>query len=326
MISPLEATIQDIVEAIEITSGGQIVVKGALQMANYLFAPVSNDRNNQIKKKLSEQIYQKLYIQCSQNKDYDISEKTFVQLLKQANQSKNRILGGYKVLYADADGSIIVEKKTFRKRVQPGMYLRLQATGAAIKVGERVKLYTHGEFINSENAFYHVFGETPDYDFPEALVRFYFHLTPEGSPLLIRRLSKYFNAERLFFEFKCLKNPNDYTRADAGVLYVYKFDWNKFYPILCQIFEEISPYLKEETPLFTYQIAKGIAFGENPKDATHSFGTLRCDLIAEGMFDAYSQRILKSSWPQYILNHLEKREFTLRTFYLNPHSSFLYPF
>ncbi len=120
------------------------------------------------------------------------------------------------------------------------------------------------------------------------------------------------------------ENPADYTRADAGVLYMYKFDWEQLYPALAQVFEEMKPYLKEETPLFALPIAKGIAFGENPKDARQSFGTQRCELIAEAIFLAQNKP--KDLWTESVMEHLKGKDFDLDRFYLNPNSSFVYGF
>ena len=200
----LHSTLQQIISAIEITSAGQIIVNEQPQMADYLFISPSENKNTQIKKLLSDIIYQKFYCQHSENEAIILSEKAFIQSLKKSNLSKNKLIDGFKVLYADTDGSIIVEKKQLRKRVPSGMYLRKQ-NGSAIDLGEVVKVYTHCSFLASKNAFYHVFGETPDMGFPEAMVRFYFHLKPTGSPVLIQKLGQVFNTHKIFFQFKCLK-------------------------------------------------------------------------------------------------------------------------
>jgi HopA1 effector protein family len=322
----LEDTLKQIIDGLEINPSGQIIVNGNPQMADYLFIPTSENKNVQIRKMLNDLIYEHFYCQNSANEGDKATEKEFIKSLRKANHSRNRLRDGFKVLYADLDGSIVVEKNHQRKRVNGGMYLRKQANGTESQVGEIVKIYSHNEWLSSENAFYHVFGETLDIDFPEALVRFYFHLQPEGSSILIQKLSSILNEQKIFFQFKCLKNPKDYTRADAGVLYMYKFDWKEFYPVLNTIFEEITPFLKEETPLFSYQIRKGIGFGENPKDATKSFGMLRCELIADAMFEAFDVKKPKSEWVKHILNYLQNKGYRIDTFYLNPNSSFDYLF
>jgi hypothetical protein len=322
----LETTLQNIINNIDITPSGQIIVKGVPMIASYLFTFNLENKNMEFKKMLSEIIYNQFYCQISDRNQIYIDEVIFFRQLRKANKSKNRIINGFKVIHLDENGSIVVEKGELRKRINNGNYLIEENSHIGLQIGECARVFFQKESYDNENAFYHVFGVVQDIDFSEALIRFYFNLKPEGSPILIDKLCSALNKHKIFFQFKCFKRPQDYIRADSGVLYLYKFDWKRFYPLLKQIFQELKPYLNRETPLFTYFIQDGIAFGENPKDVTKSFGILRCELIAEAIINIQIHNKNKLEWIDSITSYLENNGFRKDAFYLNPRSSYPYPF
>jgi hypothetical protein len=326
MKDQLVTILQHIIDKIILTPSGQIIIYDKPQIDNYLFMPPSESRIQSTIDAIKDAIYQNVYLAKTEAIGNDVQQKDYFKELRKANPSKNRLLKGYRVIKIEGNGNIVAESKIDRRRLRAGEYLSIKSFSQSMREKEYVGVYQPKEINDYTNSFYHVLGQTPDYQFPEALVRFYFNLKPAGSAILIHKLGNMLNESKVFFQFKCLKKPQDYTRADAGVLYVYKFDLNKFQIQLFDIFNEIAPFLNPEIPIFSYKIANGIGFAENPKDENESFGTLRCKLIAEGMYESYQQNIEDNKRVDFIVNYLTAQGYDLDKFYLNPNSRFQYPF
>lgn len=80
----------------------------------------------------------------------------------------------------------------------------------------------------------------------------------------MRGLTRSLNDLNIPFSFKVLYNPADYKRYDSGVLYFER----SHYPIVRQVLQTV--YLENQThfqsqfPLFTKQLAPGLAVAEEP--------------------------------------------------------------
>nr|WP_162794255.1 T3SS effector HopA1 family protein [Runella rosea] len=127
-----------------------------------------------------------------------------------------------------------------------------------------VALYQSREFLDEKDIFYHVFGEYLDERFYEAMVRFYFNLSPKGTIEIVYILTKELNKLKIPFHFKCLKDSSIYQRPDTGVLYLDKRYFHDFSPLLVNIYERLKPYIRQSIPLFTLPLRAGIGFAENP--------------------------------------------------------------
>lgn len=251
--------------------------------------------------------------------------KVFYSKLIKSNFSKDKFHKYWIIEHINIDGSIIVTNKDKRLSVQPGHYILTQ-NSASPQLLDSVMLYKNSEEYSDNDFFYHVFGEQLDENFYEAMVRFYFNLYPEGALKIISILTKKLNKLKIPFHFKCLKNSEDYTRADSGVLYLDKRYFIDFKPVLKEIINETKSYLKTETPLFTLKLHDGIGFAENPPNPNESFGMSRCRLIAEGIWQAHENKLPKSEWLNSICSYIKNQGYDLEKFYLNPNSRFPYDF
>jgi hypothetical protein len=117
-------------------------------------------------------------------------------------------------------------------------------------------------------------------------VRVYWNVCAAGAAPLMTVLSSRLNGAKIPFHLKALTDRQRYTRPDAAVLYVAKDDWRRAAPELVAAHSELGKYLKDGAPLFTFPVGSGVALAEDPGSG-ESFGTDRCSLVAEGLWDAF---------------------------------------
>ena len=312
--------IAQIIEEIQISPARQIIFRGEALVESYTFLPTDAIKPEYLIKTISDLIYQQYYTSESNDKPLKINQ--FVQKLKKANASNSYWSKQWKVVNVNADGSVIVDKNELRKLAKSGEYLK-EIPIKNLQQGDFVKLFVPTALLTKEDGFFHIYGKEISDDFNEAITRFYFNVTPEGAIKLVALLS-----EKLAipFQFKCLKKSVSYTRADAGVLYVDKRYFFEVYPILQAIFTEINPFLKPETPLFSFKITNGIGFAENPAEENESFGTSRSKLIAEAIVKAFWEEIPFEKRLEKVRELIASVGFDFEKLYLNPNSRFPYRF
>lgn len=120
------------------------------------------------------------------------------------------------------------------------------------------------------------------------VLRAYWNVCTAGARLLLRSLTRELNAERVQFNVKVLSDPQQYARADAGVLYLSVRQWPRAAPVIAQVHASVGRYLKQATPMFTLPLGPGLAVAESPRDAPGlSFGLHRSLLVAEGLWEAH---------------------------------------
>jgi hypothetical protein len=312
--------IAQIIEEIQISPARQIIFRGEALVESYTFLPTDAIKPEYLIKTISDLIYQKYY--TSESTDKPLKINSFIKKLKKANASKPYWSKQWKVVNVNADGSVIVDKNELRKLAKSGEYLK-EIPIKNLQQGDFVKLFVPTELLTKEDGFFHIYGKEISDDFNEAMIRFYFNITPEGAIKLVELLSKKLTIP---FHFKCLKKWASYTRADAGVLYFDKRYFFEIYPILQDIFIEISPFLKPETPLFSFKIANGVGFAENPPEEGESFGTTRSKLIAEAIVKAFWEEIPTEKRLEKLKELIESVGFDFEKLYLNPNSRFPYQF
>jgi hypothetical protein len=134
---------------------------------------------------------------------------------------------------------------------------------------------------------YFVFGEVLSDQFDDFhRVRFYFHLRPPGAPILVRTLTAALNRYQVPFQFKCQKYRENYDRLDSSVLYVAYRYFDVCARVLTDLPAELTDQLHSAVPLFTKVLRPGISLAEDP-GGKRSFGLNRCQLVAEGIVDAW---------------------------------------
>jgi hypothetical protein len=172
--------------------------------------------------------------------------------------------------------------------------------------------------------FYFAFGETvTDESDNSSLLRFYWHLDPAGTRLLLHSVSTLLNRFQVPYRFKCLTHPAAYVRADSAVLFVA----GRWYQIAARLVRDarrlVASHLRAESPLFTKPLADGLAFAEDPGGG-QSFGMHRCAALARVICEVALSR---GSLPvAEVEEGLGKQGIALLFPYLNPGSADIYDF
>ena len=214
-------------------------------------------------------------------------DRALIAELRRANSSRNRWDRGWSIEPVHSAEQYVVRKKRAARLVQPGEFLLEDPPQWPPSAGSRVRLRVARESTRLQSSFYFAFGETlpalgPDFD----LVRFYWNVHLASAPELVSILTTRLNHLRVPFRLKVLTIPAHYDRLDAAVLFVQK----RFFPITADLIvdalQELAPLLGDATPLFTQRLGPGLGFAENPGEGG-SFGTSRCRLLAEGLWDAH---------------------------------------
>lgn len=178
----------------------------------------------------------------------------------------------------------------------------------------------------NDSAYCYFYGKTLDDDFPEALIRFYINCKADNTVQIVKGICKRLDKIKIPFSLKCFKDSQAYFRSDNIVLYVYKYDWSKYFNLLRTFFEASKGQLNSNVPLFTYPVCHGVGFGENPNIPEESFGSLRCKFIGNSILKSIELNFTVEQCLEYTQEKLIEEGFDLEKFYLNPRSRFPYNF
>ncbi|WP_044206131.1 T3SS effector HopA1 family protein [Coleofasciculus chthonoplastes] len=232
------------------------------------------------------------------NLPLDLENKTvlgvdvgFYERLHQSNQGKGYFDPGWYIVRQESDGTLAVTKKGLTLHIQRSQHLH--PVEAQTDVGNWVAIRMPQNVV--QNGFYMAVGNAgfqshhhPGYS-PE-LVRVYFSLTPEGAIALMNSLTQQLNDISIPFTFKVLYNPTDYGRYDSGVLYFEKSNYEAVRQVLESIYAQTRGHFHPDVPLFTKLLAPGLGLAEEPDQkfaAQESFGMNRCQIVANGLLDAW---------------------------------------
>lgn len=226
----------------------------------------------------------------------------FYERLHDSNSGDGYFDSGWMVIKEESDDSLVVAKGELKlyierdreahtlrayRHLQPEEYKAVVGDSVAIRLPKN--LVQNGFYMAVSNAGAQSHG-TPDN--PSNVVRVYFNLTPEGTPEVMGMLTQQLNPLSLPFSFKVLYNPGDYNRFDSGVLYFDKSNYEAVKSVLEQIYTKNQSHFKSTVPLFTKVLAPGLGLAEEPDSkfsAVESFGTNRCQIIANGLLEAWQQ-------------------------------------
>ena len=212
--------------------------------------------------------------------------------LSRVNAGRERWDHGWQVYETAPSGVIQAHKHGKAQMFYPGQYQPLGAAPGAqapLQNGAFVNVYLAKEMRTFQDGFYIVLGEQvqPWYE-QVTLVRLYWHVDPFGAETLVRELTRRFNRFQVPFRFKCLSYRELYDRYDSAVLFVGRRQWDITVLLVQELYGKVKDNLAPETPLFTKRIAPGLALAEDPGNG-ESFGTSRCRLVAEGLWNAYAR-------------------------------------
>jgi hypothetical protein len=256
-----------------------------------------------------------------------VTEPEFLTALTAANAGREHWDAGWRILQTLPSGQIATVKGAATRMVWPGEFLAHGPPGLPPTAGAEISLFAPRESRVMQPGFYFVFGETlADQEEEMSLVRFYWHITAAGAAPLVAALTRTLNRYGIPFRFKCLSMAQLYDRTDPAVLYLAKRYYRIAAEVLPAAYENVHPFLRADTPLFSKPLAAGLGFAENPKSG-ESFGMNRCRLAAEAICNAHAHGIdAADARLSDIAAAFEAAGLSLDRPYLNPGSADHYAF
>jgi hypothetical protein len=221
----------------------------------------------------------------------------FYDRLHQSNQGQGYFDPGWQVIASETENEInetkdvlVVTKGGLTLHANLETHLSPEAKKATI--GDLVAIRLPKNRV--QNGFYMAVGntgarQTSEQERKDITVRIYFNLTAEGAIAMMTSLTTELNSLAIPFSFKALYNSADYDRHDSAVLYFDSHHYQVVKQVLETVYNQHQSHFQPETPLFTKQLAPGLALAEEPDHKfsnKDSFGTNRCQIIANGLLAA----------------------------------------
>lgn len=244
--------------------------------------------------------------------------------LRAANNARPRWQSGWRIDSVHASGWISAQRDGIARAFAPGEFITKEGPGMPLRAGATVDVYFAVESQHMQPGFYFAFGETVSDEWDNGtLLRFYWHLDPDGAPLVLHSLSTLLNRFQVPYRFKCLSHPGAYVRADSAVLFLPR----RWYQIAARFLGttrlSVHPYLRTGSPLFAKTLGVGLAFAEDPGGG-QSFGMHRCAALARAIFEVGLNR---GSLPLAAIEEALAKQGVSPLFpYLNPGSADIYDF
>jgi HopA1 effector protein family len=261
----------------------------------------------------------------------------FYDRLHQSNQGQGYFDPGWQIIASETEDQtedqteniLVVTKGGLTLHANVETHLSPEAKNATISDLVAIRLPKN----RVQNGFYMAVGntgarQTSEQERKDVTVRIYFNLTAEGAIAMMTSLTTQLNSLAIPFSFKALYNSADYGRHDSAVLY---FD-SRHYEVVKQVLETVysqqQEHFQPEIPLFTKQLAPGLALAEEPDhkfSSKDSFGTNRCQIIANGLLAAnQSANNTPASRLNAIAKEFDSLGIELERCYLNANSEDIY--
>lgn len=249
---------------------------------------------------------------------------SFISDLSDANKGKGYLDSDWKVLSVGND-HLIIEKNGVRFNAEKQLCFFHEDN--SIKPGMSVKFQLPKEYPNRFPGFFLVVSDQLfSWGNDQDIFRLYWNFRPEGVPKFVEEITTKFNNDQLPFRLKCLNHPNQYSRHDSAILYLYKSDYQRMRKTLEDIHAGCLPYLKNAVPVFTKPLSLGLGLAEDPLEGI-SFGIHRCRMIAEGLIRAFERgnRSLNERL-SIVESCFHENSIDLAAPYLNPNSKDIFNF
>ncbi|MBV8808300.1 MAG: hypothetical protein JO033_06455 [Acidobacteriaceae bacterium] len=243
-------------------------------------------------------------------------------LLSAANQSHSGWDEGWSIEHSLSNGRILARKNGALRVFVAGEYISSRGPGCGPEQQGALLVFMPAASTSLQSSYYYAFGEAISrFEENTGVLRFYWNISADGSRHLIEQATRELNRFQVPFRIKCPNKRSKYPRRDAAVLYAHRY----YYPIIARVLESLydrlQPWLSSDTPLFTRELAPGLALAEDPGE---SFGQHRCRLLANAMVRSRTLSVPErlSSLNEEFENH----GLSLERPWLNPGSSESYPF
>jgi HopA1 effector protein family len=255
----------------------------------------------------------------------------FFTALHESNQGQGFGDPDWIVTGHDDDGLIAVQKQELTLHLIPEQHLaQPPARGFAdtARVGEPVTVKMPRNRL--QNGCYIAIGNAGlvDLEDSEQRVHLFFNLKAEGAAAVMQEITTQLNAIGIPFTFRLPYDPSDYDRWDTATLCLNKPDYPQVRPALSALYALERAHFRPEIPFCTKLLASGIALAEEPDSkfsAQETFGTHRCQLIANGLLAAHQRN---ESAPEFrliaILNQFYAAALELEYAHLNAGSEDIY--
>lgn len=258
-----------------------------------------------------------------ENNTYLGVDVAFYDRLHESNTTEGYFSSGWQVIKQETDGALAVQQGGLTLHINPEKHLQPDVQTPSI--GDVVAIKMPKNLV--QNGFYMAVGNAGPCK-SEDIVRVYFNLTPAGAVAIMGSLTTQLNHILIPFKFKALYNPKDYGRYDSAVLYFNKNNYQAVHLVLQKVYIEHQSDFKPEVPLFTKQLAPGLAIAEEPNHKfaqKESFGTNRCQIVAKGLLEAWNQGDNSPSVRlEKILQQFSLLKIELHRPYLNANSEDIY--
>lgn len=240
----------------------------------------------------------------------------FMDRLSEKNFSTVEPDPNWKIYAIDEQNNAFAQKNGVLRPVTANTFVPQEGP---LKMQQNISFYRQKENKRAQTVFYYVYGNT--YLAPDSnMIRYYWNITPEGSIELVHHLTRLLNDYRIPFHFKCLNHPDLYNRTDSAVLYIDKQNNVLVKKLLKPIIEAVQSHLKEESPLFTAILAKGVSVAEDPGNGS-SFGMSRASAIAQALASTVLEKsVSKTSLKAKVEQMLNEKGISTQNMSINPHT------
>jgi HopA1 effector protein family len=245
----------------------------------------------------------------------------FLAQLRAANPVAARYQDGWTVMRTEATGVWIANAA---QQPRFAALNEIVPLANAIAPGLPVRLVPQRDFVTGPAGHFVIIGR-PGFD-PQTgrQIRFYWNLAPDGAAPFLREVGTRLERLRIPFQAKVPVDPVRYARTDCGVLYLNDEEVEAARDAIAATYQMLRDSLRPAVPLFTREIAPGLAFAESPP-TRESFGMHRCGLIAEGLLAAEARGMREEEARLAILReHLTAYGLDLDRLERNPTSRYPY--
>ena len=226
--------------------------------------------------------------------------------LSEANAGAERIDRGWMAEAVLPNGAVVARKGVIARTFFPGEFNVPGLRGQPVAPGASVHAVLAHESWSAQPGFYFAFGQSVgDEQDDRLLVRFYWNVDHPNAAALLHEITAALNRFEVPFRLKCPVHPAAYARCDTMVLYLSRRHAAVGSGLCARVRAAQGDRLREETPLFTRRLARGLAFAEDP-GGVESFGTQRVRLLAEGLWKGFAEGVSSDEARlQTVFSHLE---------------------
>lgn len=209
------------------------------------------------------------------------------------------------------------------------IHLPTEEQTRVLKPGDMTDILFSCHYPNISNGFYVYTGEQERAYDHTGTFRVYFNLKFDYAIAFISALLKLLYENQILFEFKVSKQLREQSRIDNAVLYGNKKCFKSILQLLKPLIADKNHFLNPKTSVFHYSYYPGVGIAEEP-DVEHnrkeSYGTNRCRLLAEGIYDSLDVLKVTEKIPlEGLLKSYKTHGIDINKIYANKNSQLLEP-